>query len=135
MDDVSREGFAPRPEPPYYAVIFASRRKVMAGDNTTGHVWDGDLRELNNPLPRWWMWLFVITVVFAGAYLALYPGLGSKAGTLGWTSVGQYQNERERAAAELAPMFARFNAMPIEKLAVDQPNYSAYRRATAAKEA
>lgn len=100
-------------------LIMASRRKVMAGDNTTGHVWDGDLRELNNPLPRWWMWLFVITVVFAGAYLVLYPGLGSKAGTLGWTSVGQYQSERERAAAELAPMFARFNAMPIEKLAVD----------------
>jgi len=100
-------------------LIMASRRKVMAGDNTTGHVWDGDLRELNNPLPRWWMWLFVITVVFAGAYLVLYPGLGSKSGTLGWTSVGQYQSERERAAAELAPMFARFNAMPIEKLAVD----------------
>ncbi len=100
-------------------LIFASRRKVMAGDNTTGHVWDGDLRELNNPLPRWWMWLFVITVVFAAIYLALYPGLGAKAGALGWTSAGQYHNERERAAAELAPMFARFNAMPIEKLAAD----------------
>lgn len=100
-------------------LIFASRRKVMAGDNTTGHVWDGDLRELNNPLPRWWMWLFVITIVFAGVYLVLYPGLGSKAGTLGWTSIGQYQTERERAAAELAPMFTRFGAMPIEKLAVD----------------
>lgn len=100
-------------------LIFASRRKVMAGDNTTGHVWDGDLRELNNPLPRWWMWLFVITVVFGAIYLALYPGLGSKVGALGWTSVGQYQNERERAAAELAPMFARFDAMPIDKLAAD----------------
>ncbi|MBE2243427.1 MAG: cytochrome-c oxidase, cbb3-type subunit III [Burkholderiaceae bacterium] len=100
-------------------LIFASRRKVMAGDNTTGHVWDGDLRELNNPLPRWWMWLFVITVVFAAIYLALYPGLGAKAGALGWTSVGQYERERERAAAELAPMFARFGAMTIEKLAAD----------------
>ncbi len=54
-----------------------AKRKVMANDNTTGHVWDEDLRELNNPLPRWWMWLFVITVVFSFAYLALYPGLGS----------------------------------------------------------
>ena len=45
------------------ALLFvASQRKVMADDNTTGHVWDGDLRELNNPLPRWWMWLFVLTV-------------------------------------------------------------------------
>ncbi len=100
-------------------LIFASRRKVMAGDNTTGHVWDGDLRELNNPLPRWWMWLFVITVVFAAVYLALYPGLGAKVGALNWTSVGQYERERERAAAELAPMFARFAAMPVEQLAAD----------------
>ncbi|MCB2020033.1 MAG: cytochrome-c oxidase, cbb3-type subunit III [Rhizobacter sp.] len=100
-------------------LMFASRRKVMAGDNTTGHVWDGDLRELNNPLPRWWMWLFVITVVFAGIYLVLYPGLGSKTGTLDWTSSGQYRAEQARAAAELAPMFARFNAMPFEKLAAD----------------
>ena len=58
-------------------LIVASRRKVMATDNTTGHVWDGDLRELNNPLPRWWMILFILTVLFAGVYLALYPGLGS----------------------------------------------------------
>lgn len=102
-----------------WLLIVAARRRVMANDNTTGHVWDEDLQELNNPLPRWWMWLFVITVVFAAIYLALYPGLGSKAGALNWTSVGQYHNEQERAAAELAPMFARFNAMPIEKLAAD----------------
>ena len=63
-------------------LIIASRRRVMADDNTTGHVWDEDLKELNNPLPRWWMWLFVITVVFAAVYLALYPGLGSQPGTL-----------------------------------------------------
>ena len=50
----------------------------MAGDNTTGHVWDEDLRELNNPLPRWWMWLFVLTVVFSAVYLALYPGPGQR---------------------------------------------------------
>ena len=60
-------------------LAIASRRKVMANDNTTGHVWDEDLRELNNPLPRWWMWLFVITVVFAAIYLAFYPGLASLA--------------------------------------------------------
>ena len=51
-------------------LVIASRREVMADDNTTGHVWDADLREMNNPLPRWWMWLFVITVVFAAVYLA-----------------------------------------------------------------
>lgn len=94
------------------------RLDAATGVTTTGHEWDG-IEELNNPLPRWWMWLFVITVVFAAIYLALYPGLGAKAGALGWTSVGQYERERERAAAELAPMFARFGAMTIEKLAAD----------------
>ena len=69
----------------------SGRARVMAaGDNSTGHVWDGDLREMNNPLPRWWVWLFVITIVFGFSYLALYPGLGAYAGTLGWTSVGQH---------------------------------------------
>ena len=58
-------------------LIIAARRRVMASDNTTGHVWDEDLRELNNPLPRWWMWLFVLTIVFSAAYLVFYPGLGS----------------------------------------------------------
>jgi cytochrome c oxidase cbb3-type subunit 3 len=55
---------------------------------TTGHVWDEDLTELNTPMPRWWMWLFYMTIVFALAYLVLYPGLGSYAGKLGWQSSG-----------------------------------------------
>ena len=63
-------------------LFIASRRKVMATDNSTGHVWDEDLRELNNPLPRWWMILFVGTVLFALAYLVFYPGLGSAPGAL-----------------------------------------------------
>ncbi len=50
----------------------------MAQDNSTGHVWDEDLREKNNPLPRWWMGLFVATLVFSAAYLSFYPGLGSR---------------------------------------------------------
>jgi len=100
-------------------LIGASRRKVMAGDNTTGHVWDGDLRELNNPLPRWWAILFVLTVVFAGVYLVLYPGLGAGAGELKWTSDGQYQAEMNKAQAELAPLYAGFSSMTVQALAVD----------------
>jgi cytochrome c oxidase cbb3-type subunit 3 len=98
-------------------LIIASRRKVMASDNTTGHVWDEDLREMNNPLPRWWMWLFVITVVFAAVYLAFYPGLGSYAGTLKWTSVGQYEAEQDKARAALVPVYAKYVAMTAEQLA------------------
>jgi cytochrome c oxidase cbb3-type subunit 3 len=100
-------------------LLIASRRKVMADDNTTGHVWDEDLRELNNPLPRWWMGLFVITVVFAVLYLALYPGLGSSKGTLNWSSAGQYQTEQEKAQVAMQPVYAKFANMPVEALAAD----------------
>ena len=98
-------------------LIIASRRKVMASDNTTGHVWDEDLREMNNPLPRWWMWLFVITVVFAAVYLAFYPGLGTYAVSLKWTSVGQYEAEQDKARAALVPVYAKYVAMTAEQLA------------------
>lgn len=98
-------------------LIIASRRKVMASDNTTGHVWDEDLRELNNPLPRWWMWLFVLTVVFAAVYLAFYPGLGSAPGTLKWTSVGQYEAEQDKARLAMAPVYAKYVSMGAEELA------------------
>ncbi len=98
-------------------LIVAARRRVMAGDNTTGHVWDEDLRELNNPLPRWWMGLFVLTIVFAAGYLALYPGLGSAAGSLNWTSASQYQDEQAKARALTAPLYAAFAATRVPELA------------------
>ena len=102
-----------------FILMVASKRKVMASDNTTGHVWDEDLRELNNPLPRWWMWLFIITVVFSVVYLALYPGLGSTPGVLKWTSTGQWQTEQDKAHAAMAPVYAKYTAMPAADLAKD----------------
>lgn len=98
-------------------LIVAARRRVMATDNSTGHVWDEDLRELNNPLPRWWMGLFVLTIVFSAGYLVVYPGLGSMAGTFGWTSLSQYQAEQAKARAAAAPLYASFAAVPAEALA------------------
>ena len=100
-------------------LIVASRRRVMADDNTTGHVWDEDLREMNNPLPRWWMYLFVITVVFAAIYLALYPGLGKFPGVLDWSSAGQYKTEQQRAQENMAQIFAKFKGKSAEELAKD----------------
>ena len=100
-------------------LMIASRRRVMAADNTTGHVWDVDLREMNNPLPRWWMWLFVITVVFGAIYLVLYPGLGSFPGTLGWSSTGQYKTEQQRAQEQIAQIFAGFKGKTAAELAKD----------------
>jgi cytochrome c oxidase cbb3-type subunit III len=99
---------------------FSGKAKAMtANDNTTGHVWDGDLREMNNPLPRWWVWLFVLTIIFSFVYLALYPGLGTYAGKLGWTSTGQHQAEVDKGNAEVAPLFAKFSAMKPEDMAKD----------------
>lgn len=99
--------------------VVARKKVASAPDNTTGHVWDGDLRELNNPMPRWWMWLFVITVVFGFAYLAAYPGLGSFAGKLGWSQVGAYEAEQAKAKAQIEPLYARFAAMTPEQRAKD----------------
>ncbi|WP_046113467.1 cytochrome-c oxidase, cbb3-type subunit III [Aquincola tertiaricarbonis] len=100
------------------ALLFiAARRRVMADDNTTGHVWDDNLVELNNPLPRWWMWLFIITVLFAAIYLTTYPGLGSHQGTLGWSSAGQLDAEKAKAREAAAPVYAAFTGKPVEELA------------------
>ena len=85
----------------------------------TGHVWDGDLTELNNPLPRWWLGLFYITIVFSGFYLLLYPGLGTYAGILGWTSQGSYEEEVERVDAKIGPLFARYQQTPVIDLLKD----------------
>ena len=97
-----------------------ARKKVAAsGDNTTGHVWDEDLTEMNNPLPLWWVVLFVLTIVFGIGYLVIYPGLGRHEGSLKWTTAGEYKAEVEKANAELAPLYARFAAMKPEEIAAD----------------
>ncbi|MBK0393910.1 cytochrome-c oxidase, cbb3-type subunit III [Ramlibacter algicola] len=99
--------------------ITARKKIVSAADNTTGHVWDEDLTEMNNPMPRWWMWLFVITAVFSLLYLAFYPGLGTYQGSLGWSSRGAYDAEVEEANRQLAPLYAQFTARKVEEVAGD----------------
>lgn len=102
-----------------FVLAVASKRTVMADDNSTGHVWDEDLREMNNPLPRWWMGLFIITVVFAAIYLTLYPGLGGSKGVLNWSSKGQLEAEHAKARETMAPIYAGFMTMTPEALAAD----------------
>ncbi|MDI9332132.1 MAG: cytochrome-c oxidase, cbb3-type subunit III [Alphaproteobacteria bacterium] len=95
-----------------------SRKKVAASaDNTTGHVWDEDLREMNNPLPLWWVGLFIITIVFSLGYLYVYPGLGASPGSQGWTSKGQYAEEVAQANEALKPLYAQFDDQTPEQLA------------------
>ncbi len=91
----------------------------IGGGADTGHVWDKDLREYNNPLPRWWLWLFYITVVFGIVYLVLYPGLGSFSGLKDWTQAGQYEQEKAAAEAKAAAYLAPFAAMTVPQLAKD----------------
>jgi len=87
------------------------------GDNTNGHVWDENLREMNNPLPRWWVWMFIITIVFSLFYFVSYPSLGANPGKLGWTQAKQYEQEMAVANEKIAPLYAKYAAMPIDQLA------------------
>ena len=86
----------------------------------TGHVWDEDLQELNNPLPRWWIIMFYITLAFGVIYLALYPGLGTFKGILGWTEKGQYEAEIDAANARYGPLYDKFMKQDIAALAADE---------------
>lgn len=86
---------------------------------TTGHVWDEDLRELNNPLPRWWLWLFIISVAFGGVYLVLYPGLGTWQGTLGWSARAEHDEQRKDNAARIERALATFTPHSVGELARD----------------
>jgi len=99
-------------------LVAQSKRHVAGGQaETTGHTWDEDLGEYNNPLPRWWMWLFWITIVFSLVYLALYPGLGSFAGYWKWTQVGQLEQENAHANAQFGPLYEKFAGQEIAQLA------------------
>lgn len=102
-----------------FLLLVNSKKPPPTADNTTGHVWDGDLREANNPLPRWWSGLFVITIVFAAIYLWLYPGLGASAGAAKWSAHGQYDAEKAALDAEMTPLYQRFQSQPVSALIGD----------------
>lgn len=103
-------------------LLWWTRRSPGEGsvtEHTTGHVWDQDLTELNNPLPRWWLWLFIITVAFGGVYLALYPGLGSYSGTLKWSSRAEHETQSRLNAARIEKTLAPFATRGVRELAED----------------
>ena len=99
--------------------ISGTTKAATLHDNTTGHVWDGDLKEMNNPLPKWWVYLFVITVIFALVYGLLYPTFGKFQGFLGWSSTGQHTAEVAKVEAAIAPIYARFKDMTPQQIAAD----------------
>lgn len=100
----------------------AARPPAAAGTGQvtkTGHVWDGDLEECNNPLPRWWLWLFIITVVFGAAYLIFYPGLGNFSGTARWSSVGTYEKQMSEQRARFDARVASLQDKTLRELSAD----------------
>ncbi len=91
----------------------------QSGQNDTmGHSWD-DIEEYNNPLPRWWFYLFILTMIFGAGYLFAYPGLGDYKGSLKWTSKNQYEGEVKAATAKFQPVYDKFAKMSIEQVAAD----------------
>jgi cytochrome c oxidase cbb3-type subunit 3 len=99
-----------------WLLIATSRDNGVEESDTTGHKWDG-IEELNNPLPRWWLGLFIITIIFAAVYLYLYPGLGSYKGSLDWSQMSAYQEAKEVNQETQAEFFAEFADYDIPALA------------------
>ena len=105
-----------------YLLISNSKTKAPTGGEkvkSTGHAWDG-IEELNNPLPFWWVAMFYITIVFGLIYLALYPGLGTVKGLLGWSSASEHQQEEAVAQEKYQPLYDKYASMPIEELAKNE---------------
>jgi cytochrome c oxidase cbb3-type subunit 3 len=102
-----------------WLIWWTARGPKVTNPHETTHVWDEDLTEYNNPLPRWWLWLFIITIVFGFVYLALYPGLGTFKGTRNWTQVSQWQAETAAANSALEQRFAAFKGKSLADLSSD----------------
>lgn len=95
----------------------------VTGISTTGHEWDG-IRELDNPMPRWWLWTFYATIVWALAYTIAYPAwpLISSAtnGMLGYSSRAELRTELDGAVAARADYAAAVAAAPVEDIIADE---------------
>jgi cytochrome c oxidase cbb3-type subunit III len=100
-------------------ITVAYKKAKARPDNTTGHVWDEDLVELNNPMPRWWVGLFVITIIFSAGYLYFYPGLGTFPGSMQWTAHHQHTAEIQAGNQAMAKVYAQYQGKNIEQLAGD----------------
>lgn len=101
-----------------WLIVFTNRQRASAEEikESETHVWDEDIRELNNPLPMWWLWLFILTIIWGIGYLIYYPGLGTFAGTGDWSQESQYDAEVAAAEARYGPIFAQYGAMEVTDL-------------------
>ena len=113
-----------------FYLTFDNSRKIEPGEEgkVTEHVWDEDLREINNPLPKWWLNLFYITIVFGFGYLILYPGLGSYQGLLGWSEIGEYEQELADADSQYAPLYEKYGSQSLAELGQNKNALSTAKR-------
>lgn len=105
----------------YLWLLFAtSNKKVPKNEeNTTGHEWDG-IKELDTPMPRWWLWLFVGTIIFSIGYLYAYPGMGNYEGSLKWTQINQFEANHKKVTEARNASFATFIDKPIDEMIEDR---------------
>ncbi len=101
----------------FFLILYLNRSTSNPG-KTTGHSYDG-IEEYDNPLPAWWFWGFIITIVFGVGYLLYYPGLGNFAGLGGWTQTGALESDQQQADERYGPIFAQYAAIPIDELVHD----------------
>lgn len=102
----------------FWLVAWTNRQRASEEEiaEAESHIWDEDVRELNNPLPMWWLWLFIITIVWSIGYLVYYPGLGNYEGIGSWGQEQQWADEVAAAEAEYGPIFAAYGQMDVTEL-------------------
>ena len=104
-----------------WLLLSQDKVKLKKGEEvkTTGHSWDG-IEEYNNPMPRWWFWMFVCMILFSAGYLVVYPGLGDYKGVFNWTSHNQYEREVAAADKTVNALYGKYSKMKVEDVAKDQ---------------
>lgn len=108
----------------------ASNKRIdeVTGVPLAGHEWDG-IEELDNPMPRWWLWILYLTMIWGAVYVVLYPAWPlidrATAGTLGWSSRGQFDQEMAADQLRKAPIRDAIAALPIEQIAENPSLYEA----------
>lgn len=102
----------------FWLIVWTNRQRQSDQDvkESESHVWDENIRELNNPLPMWWLYLFVITIVGSAVYFVLFPGLGNFDGILDWSQEQQYEQQMAAAEERYGPIFERYGSMPYDQL-------------------
>lgn len=98
----------------------------FSGVETTGHEWDG-LKELNNPAPRWWLWVWLITIVWSIGYWVVYPAWptlsGHTAGAFGWNQYQKLKEEQAEIASRQQVWMEKFHGASFEQIKKDPELY------------